>query len=482
MQEIKPKVFVSYAWTNDEYTSRVAYFVKRLRNDGIDTLFDQFDLQSGNSLNNFMEKCVSDPSVTHVLMLLNPAYKEKADKRSGGAGRETQIISEEVYSDLDNSKFKPIIFDVEDKKVIDVVPIYLKNRMFIDLSNLETFEDNYRSLVRELYGKPHMVKNVLGSRPNWVDDSKQMDLNYNKLNLIKESMYKGVEKNTYRFSLQGLKEEYKTIISNIEYGQINVANYEEEYKKMNPIRNFTIATINELIELDKLFNFIVDYFEFFDSEMNKSMNSNYALYFILKILKHELIVEIVALLYKNKKYSVIYNLITYGYEMKNHWRPCASFHDFFYCMSETRIYSFDRDLGKQLCNDGKHYKLTGIGDCWSRNMPVEYITIDDFVNADILLCSLTGIINNDRWFALSYVYKDEENLWINTLENALLSKSLFKRYSELFGNMPEEKLKKAIIADHNNKDKRWFGYDNCNRRIPIMFDYYFDESKLFSDK
>ena len=28
-----------------------------------------------------MEKCVSDPSVTNVLILLNPEYKKKADEK-----------------------------------------------------------------------------------------------------------------------------------------------------------------------------------------------------------------------------------------------------------------------------------------------------------------------------------------------------------------------------------------------------------------
>ena len=53
MEEMHPKVFISYAWTNDEYVLKVVEFVKRLRNDGVDTLFDQFDLESGKSLNNF---------------------------------------------------------------------------------------------------------------------------------------------------------------------------------------------------------------------------------------------------------------------------------------------------------------------------------------------------------------------------------------------------------------------------------------------
>ena len=46
--------------------------------------------------------------------------------------------------------------------------------------------------------------------------------------------------------------------------------------------------------------------------------------------------------------------------------------------------------------------------------------------------------------------------------------------------MTEEDLKKAIIKDHERKNNGWFGYNNCNRQIPILFEYNFEENKLFS--
>ena len=42
------------------------------------------------------KKCVKDPSVTNILILLSPDYQDKVDARKGGAGIETQIISSEV--------------------------------------------------------------------------------------------------------------------------------------------------------------------------------------------------------------------------------------------------------------------------------------------------------------------------------------------------------------------------------------------------
>ena len=130
----------------------------------------------------------------------------------------------------------------------------------------------------------------------------------------------------------------------------------------------------------------------------------------------------------------------------------------------------------------KTHKLTGIGDCWIRNMPVDYISVEEFVNADILLTSLTGVLINDRWFALSYVYISDQKLWLDTIEKALTNKRLFKRYASLFGSMTEEEIKAAVIRDHNNKDYSWFGYNDCNRRIPVLFEYNFKADKLFSEE
>ena len=480
MEEKKPKVFISYAWTSEEYIKRVADFVKRLRGDGIETLFDQFDLETGNSLNDFMEKCVSDPTISHVLMLLNPAYKEKADSRSGGAGRETQIISEEVYSNLENSKFKPVIFDIADKQIKDVVPIYLKNRMYIDLSSVESFEDNYRVLVRELYGKPHLVKNQLGEKPSWVDESKTLDVNLGKIALIRESMARGIEKLTYSKSLELIKTEFINVLRHSNFEDINATNYEEKYKGLSPIRNLFLATVIELAELDRINEFIIEFFEYIDSSYKGwRQNGEAGKSLVLKILKHELIIEVVAILYKRKKYSCIYDLLTNYYETSNAYDACVGFHDFFYCMSESKIFNLDKAL-VQLLSTSNRDKFTGIGDCWIRNIPAEYLSSFDFVNADILITALIGILLGDRWFALTYVYSNSDDLWIRTVERALTNKRLFEKYHRLFGKTDKTDLKKMVIADYKRKEHAWLGYSNCNRRIPILFEYQFDENKILA--
>lgn len=79
---------------------------------------------------NFMEKCVKDKSLNYVLILLDKKYVDKADGRKGGVGIETQIISNEVYNDVEQNKFIPIIFERDsDGKVY--VPVISKNQILL---------------------------------------------------------------------------------------------------------------------------------------------------------------------------------------------------------------------------------------------------------------------------------------------------------------------------------------------------------------
>lgn len=131
-----PKIFISYCWSNDVYIDKVVDFAKRLRSDGINVILDQFQMKLGNDMNNFMEKCVNDSTITNVLILLSPDYKIKADTRTGGAGIETQIISGEVYSNVENTKFIPIVFEKRGEDYSACIPTYLKQRRYYIFSKI----------------------------------------------------------------------------------------------------------------------------------------------------------------------------------------------------------------------------------------------------------------------------------------------------------------------------------------------------------
>jgi hypothetical protein len=57
---------------------------------------------------------VTDQDVTHVLVISDKTYAQKADARRKGVGTESQIISKEVYDKVEQSKFIPIVCEFAD--------------------------------------------------------------------------------------------------------------------------------------------------------------------------------------------------------------------------------------------------------------------------------------------------------------------------------------------------------------------------------
>lgn len=134
----------------------------------IENILDKWSLKEGNDTFAFMEHCVTDPTVTNVLILLDPLYEKKANERSGGVGTETQIISAEVYNKVTQEKFLPVVFQRGDDGAVPK-PAYLKGLLHFDLSRPENYDSEYQRLVRRLYGIESYPKPEIGTTPAWLD-------------------------------------------------------------------------------------------------------------------------------------------------------------------------------------------------------------------------------------------------------------------------------------------------------------------------
>ena len=80
-------------------------------NDVVDVTLDVWSLKDGQDKYVFMEKMVTDPDINKVLIICNRDYAEKADCRKGGVGTESTIMSDEIYSKADQTKFHPVVFE-----------------------------------------------------------------------------------------------------------------------------------------------------------------------------------------------------------------------------------------------------------------------------------------------------------------------------------------------------------------------------------
>ena len=115
------------------HQSLVKQWAEQLVADGVDVVLDIYDLKEGHDKFAFMERMVTDVSVTHVLIVSDKTYSTKADARDSGVGTESQIISKEVYDKVEQSKFVPIVCEF-DEKGEPFLPTFFKSRIWINFS------------------------------------------------------------------------------------------------------------------------------------------------------------------------------------------------------------------------------------------------------------------------------------------------------------------------------------------------------------
>lgn len=186
-----PKVFVSYSWTNQPHVDRILAWCERLVADGVDVEIDRWSLNEGHDKFAFMEKMVTDPTITHVLIFSDARYAEKANDRAKGVGTESQIISAEIYGRTTQEKFIPIVCEF-DTNGDACVPVFLKTRIYLDFSTPDRANDNWESLIRRLYKKPLLTKPRLGKAPSYLESgSAPASITANKFVALKKAVHDG---------------------------------------------------------------------------------------------------------------------------------------------------------------------------------------------------------------------------------------------------------------------------------------------------
>jgi hypothetical protein len=189
MAELSSKAFISYSWSSPGHCDVIRSYAERLVNDGVDILLDQWDLSEGQDKFAFMEKMVTDPSVSHVIIFSDETYAEKADERRSGVGTESQIISKEVYEKVDQRKFIPVVCQRRDDGE-PFLPVFLQSRIWIDFSTDESTNENWEKLLRALYGKPIHEKPSLGKPPSYLmnDESRPALPTIGKFNSLRTAL------------------------------------------------------------------------------------------------------------------------------------------------------------------------------------------------------------------------------------------------------------------------------------------------------
>ncbi len=168
---MSPRAFISYSWSSPGHQARIRQWAEQMVSDGVDVVLDVWDLNEGDDKYAFMEKMVTDESVTHVLVFSDSEYAAKADARKAGVGTESQIISREVVLESSTVQVHPGCLRIRRLRRA-FLPTFFKSRIWIDFSSPEAANDNWEQLIRVL----------MASRPTRSRPWKGAHLRYNGCN------------------------------------------------------------------------------------------------------------------------------------------------------------------------------------------------------------------------------------------------------------------------------------------------------------
>lgn len=167
-----PTAFISYSWDDLDHRNWVKLLATKLRENGIESILDQWHAVLGDQLPQFMETAIRDNDF--VLIVCTPNYKRKSDSRTGGVGYEGDIITGEVFVTRNERKFIPVLARGSWK---EAAPTWLKGKYYTDLTDGTFDNDNFTKLIATMLGKseePPPVRRspkppVAGATPERVD-------------------------------------------------------------------------------------------------------------------------------------------------------------------------------------------------------------------------------------------------------------------------------------------------------------------------
>ena len=156
-----PRLFVSYSWTDQSHIDWVIQLATDLRNLGVEAIIDRWHLREGQDAHSFMESMVRSGEITKAILVCDRKYVERANRREGGVGAESQIVTSTIFADVGQTKFVAVVKDSNDDGS-PTLPNFLTSRIFIDFRNSELYADRLQQLVRWAFDKPLIASQKLG--------------------------------------------------------------------------------------------------------------------------------------------------------------------------------------------------------------------------------------------------------------------------------------------------------------------------------
>lgn len=475
-----PKVFISYSWSSALHEKFVIDLAEKLTVDGIEIIIDKWDLKEGQDKYSYMEKMVSDSSVNKVLIISDKIYSEKADNKKGGVGTESQIISSEIYDKVEQTKFIPIVTEY-DENGKPYLPIFLRNRIYINFTKDSVSFEDYEKLLRSIYDQPLIVKPALGKPPSYIFTQKQAHLiTQHNFTALKEAILH--EKIISKSLLMDYFDEF--IISFEKFRlPIKDSKNEPDEQLLENLRELKLYR-DQLFEVYKLIISSTNdfsYYEIIFSFLERLLNFNFAprdlgahqewWFDNYKYFNHENFLYLISFLIKYKKIDEV----LFFTEEKYFSRDSNTKKSFHFVIFDVYIRLLE-DYRKQRL---KLNRLSPSADLIKERCNLSYLNFDDIMQSDFILSLISLLDNNSDliyWFPRTLVLKG----WYSNEAFPIFLKAESKRYfqviSKLFKvNSKDELVSKFKVAYDKHNLQNW-QFDHSS----IPFESYMNLKNLYS--
>jgi hypothetical protein len=464
-----PLVFISYSWKPISNKLKTIALAERLESEGVHVIIDEWNLSEGQDKFQFMEQMVNNNEVKKVLLICNQEYAEKANKKSGGVGIESLIISDEIYSNADQTKFIPIIFE-RNNEGKEFVPTFIKTRIYIDLSNDEIFEFEYEKLMRNIFEKPATKRPPRGLPPSYIikEDSIFIRTTHKvravKNALINENKNAEVFINDYYATFIAALEDFEISKEDLEnkpdFDDIVISKIDEMKILRDDFISFleTILTYSTQFNIDRFLTFIENLLEFTmkkDSSKYPSRTIGSYMSDHYKFFYNELFLYIAAVMIEKEKFKELGKILNSGYVNFNQIQQKSEYNSFI--IFNQHVDSLNKLRNKRL----ELRRIDLSADLIHKRADIPLYPFDKICEYDVLLYFISLMIKENGnynswkiWFPHTTVY----NIYNLPLLERLISKRHFEKMKHLFNVSSIEELKlkvEAIIESKSDVVQRW---------------------------
>jgi hypothetical protein len=342
----------------------------------------------------------------------------------------------------------------------------MANRIYIDLSSADIFENSYERLVRTIFEKPERKRPSLGTPPSYITDDEPIRLRTtHKVNEIRNAL---IQNKHISYAL--IHDYYDLFVSSLaDYSDASEDNIEIDEKvlasieKMLPLRNdfidfiFTIFKYQENVDLDSLKAFFEKLYSFQISTKFNVQTSEYSSDYY-KFISYELMLYLITILLKLQKYREVAFFINADYFHKS-----SPVHE----LKWSKIYIFNPHITS--LNDYRNVRLSQMrvsvtADLIKSRATNNDVLFEEIIDTELILYYISTLHNYHwAWFPRTACYRDMWGSGSIAFFQKQVSLYFFEKAKVIYDVNSIEELKTKIKHYSQNVDsKNKNGYNDRN--------------------